>query len=101
MVHLNVIQLEMGMEKGCYVNRSNKIRLSIFSLKEKFNRYDSIDEDVLRCYSEFALASQIFYAMKEGLVSELSARMTAMDGASKNAGKYGVLLSIELRVSWM
>ncbi len=53
---------------------------------EKFNRYDSIDEDVLRCYQEFALAAQIFYTMKEGLVSELSARMTAMDGASKNAG---------------
>ena len=88
------------MGKGCYVNRSNKIRLLISSLAEKFNRYDSIDEDVLRCYSEFALASQIFYAMKEGLVSELSARMTAMDGASKNAGKYSVLLSIELRVSW-
>ena len=53
---------------------------------EKFNRYDSIDEDVLRCYSEFSFAAHIYYALKEGLVSELSARMTAMDGASKNAG---------------
>ena len=86
------------MGKGSCVERSNKILLSISFLVEKFNRYDSIDEDVLRCYSEFALASQIFYAMKEGLVSELSARMTAMDGASKNAGKCGFHLFI--LVSW-
>ena len=58
-----------------------------FSYVEKFNRYDSIDDDVLRCYTEFSFAAHIYYAMKEGLVSELSARMTAMDGASKNAGK--------------
>ena len=55
---------------------------------EKINLYDSIDEEVLRSYNEFALASLIYYAMKEGACSEQSSRMTAMDAASKNAGKF-------------
>lgn len=48
--------------------------------------YDSLDADVLHGYHEFNLASLLYYAMKESSCSELSARMTAMDGASKNAG---------------
>merc|ERR1712121_338126 len=53
----------------------------------KYNLYDSLDEDVLLCYNEFCMASLILYAMKEGACSEQSARMTAMDAASKNAGE--------------
>jgi len=53
----------------------------------KFNLYDSLDEDVLKCYQEFSLASLILFAMKEGACSEQSSRMTAMDAASKNAGE--------------
>ena len=49
--------------------------------------YDEVDADTLQCFHEMALANLIFYAMKEGSCSELSARMTAMDSASKNAGK--------------
>ena len=55
---------------------------------EKITVYDSIDEDVLRSYNEFALASLVYYTMKEGACSEQSSRMTAMDSASKNAGKW-------------
>lgn len=54
---------------------------------EKLNLYDSIDDDVLKSYNEFALASLTFYALKEAACSENSQRMTAMDGASKNAGE--------------
>merc|ERR1712154_406922 len=54
---------------------------------EKINTYDSIDDDVLRSYNEYALASLIYYAMKEGACSEQSARMTAMDAAARNAGE--------------
>ena len=50
--------------------------------------YDSIDEEVLKSYYEYSLASLIFYAMKENACSEQSARMSAMDSASKNAGQY-------------
>merc|ERR1712038_1695222 len=49
--------------------------------------YNSIDDDVLTSYNEFALANLIFFALREGSASELSARMTAMDAASKNAGE--------------
>ena len=52
----------------------------------KIGLYDSLDDDILQCYNEFALSSLIYYAMKEHACSEQSARMTAMDGASKNAG---------------
>jgi len=49
--------------------------------------YDSVDAEVLQSYNEFALANKIFIALREGCASELSARMTAMEGASKNAGE--------------
>lgn len=66
--------------------------LPIFSQEQiqkadKISVYDSLDEDVVRSYNEFALASLIYFAMKEGACSEQSSRMTAMDAASKNAGE--------------
>ena len=51
-------------------------------------QYDDVDEDVLRNYHEFSLANIIFYGMKESACSEQSARMTAMDNATKNAGMF-------------
>lgn len=64
----------------------------LFSLKtitkaDKLSLYDSIDDEVVKSYNEFTLASLIFFAMKEAQCSEQSARMTAMDAASKNAGE--------------
>lgn len=64
----------------------------VFSLEsvsnsDKITLYDSLDADVLRSYQEYSLASLIYYAMKENACSEQSARMTAMDSASKNAGE--------------
>uniref|UniRef100_UPI002B1D7F7C F0F1 ATP synthase subunit gamma n=1 Tax=Natrialba sp. PRR66 TaxID=3098146 RepID=UPI002B1D7F7C len=41
----------------------------------------------LQSYNEYSLAQLIYYAMKESATSEQSSRMTAMDGASKNAGE--------------
>ena len=66
--------------------------IPIFSLKsvesaEKITTYDSLDAEVLASYTEYSLASLIFYAMKEGACSEQSSRMTAMDNSSKNAGE--------------
>jgi len=54
---------------------------------ENIALYDSLDADVIQSYMEYSLTSLIFYAMKEAACSEQSARMTAMDGASKNAGE--------------
>lgn len=55
--------------------------------------YDDVDDEVLRSFHEMSLANLIYYAMKEGACSEQSSRMTAMDAASKNAGKPFCLIS--------
>lgn len=52
---------------------------------ESMGIYDDIDADVLRNYQEFSLVNLIYFGMKESTTSEQSARMTAMDSASKNA----------------
>jgi len=54
---------------------------------ETMGVYDDIDADVLRNYQEFALVNLIYFSMKESTTSEQSARMTAMDSASKNASE--------------
>jgi len=70
----------------------NTIEMPLYSQEavsaaEKLTVYDSIDSDVIQSYLEFSMASLLYYTMKEGACSEQSARMTAMDGASKNAGE--------------
>ncbi|XP_065130722.1 ATP synthase subunit gamma, mitochondrial isoform X2 [Paramisgurnus dabryanus] len=52
---------------------------------ENMSIYDDIDADVLRNYQEFSLVNIIYFGLKESTTSEQSARMTAMDNASKNA----------------
>ncbi|KAI1882222.1 hypothetical protein AGOR_G00248460 [Albula goreensis] len=54
---------------------------------ENIGIYDDIDADVLRNYQEFALVNIIYFSLKESTASEQSARMTAMDSASKNASE--------------
>jgi len=63
------------------------VPLATVRANEKLNSYDSVDDDVLQSYTEYSLAQLIYYAMKESATSEQSSRMTAMDGASKNAGE--------------
>ncbi|KAJ8245555.1 hypothetical protein GJAV_G00271990 [Gymnothorax javanicus] len=58
--------------------------------------YDDIDADVLRNYQEFALVNTIYLALKESSASEQSARMTAMDSASKNASEMIDKLTLQL-----
>lgn len=54
---------------------------------EKINDYDSVDDDVLKSYTEYSLAQLLYYAMKEGATSEQSSRMSAMESATKSAGE--------------
>ncbi|XP_067015694.1 ATP synthase subunit gamma, mitochondrial-like [Anabrus simplex] len=61
--------------------------LDALSAAHKLPVYDSLDDEILLSYLEFSLASLLYYSMKEGAVSEQSARMTAMDNASKNAAE--------------
>lgn len=44
-----------------------------------------MDGDQLESYVEWTLAALLFYALKQCAASEQSARMTAMDNATKNA----------------
>lgn len=64
----------------------------IFSLEQlqqapSLALYDSVDDEALRSYNEFLLSSFLFYALKEAAASEQSARMTAMQSATKNANE--------------
>lgn len=59
----------------------------IVANNEKLSVYDSLDNDILKSYLEYSLTSLLYYGMKECACSEQSSRMTAMDSASKNAGK--------------
>jgi len=54
---------------------------------EKLNLYDSIDDETLKSYNEFTLNNLVYFGLKESACSEQSSRMTAMDGATKNAGE--------------
>ncbi|XP_072233578.1 ATP synthase subunit gamma, mitochondrial isoform X2 [Leuresthes tenuis] len=54
---------------------------------ENMGVYDDIDADVLRNYQEFAIVNIIYLALRESSTAEQSARMTAMDSASKNASE--------------
>jgi len=54
---------------------------------EKITVYDSLDSDVMESYLEYSMASLFYFALKEGTCSEQSARMTAMDNSTKNAGE--------------
>jgi F-type H+-transporting ATPase subunit gamma len=60
---------------------------SIVSSAKNFGLYDSLDSETLKCFQEFQLASLVYYGLKENITSEQSARMSAMDNASKNAGE--------------
>jgi len=63
------------------------VSLDTLSQAEQIGQYDDVDEEILRCYHEFSLASSVFHALKEQACSEQSSRMTAMEAASKNAGE--------------
>lgn len=60
---------------------------SLVSTAKNIGLYDSLDAETLKCFQEYQLASLIFYGFKENTTSEQSARMSAMDSASKNAGE--------------
>ena len=60
---------------------------NLLQLAKNIGVYDSLDAETIRCFQEFQLASMLFYGFRENTTSEQSARMTAMDNASKNAGE--------------
>jgi F-type H+-transporting ATPase subunit gamma len=53
---------------------------------DAFAAYE-IDDDVLENYHEFLFANNIYWGLVEGHASEMSAKRTAMENATKNAGE--------------
>jgi F-type H+-transporting ATPase subunit gamma len=68
--------------EGCPVSSVNGLANS-----PAITKFDSVDEDVLQNFSEFALASSLYGCLMENYTSEQAARMISMDGATKNAGE--------------
>lgn len=60
---------------------------SMLASSETLSNYEDIDDDCVQNYAEFTLANNIYYGMVENTCSEQSARMSAMENASKNAGE--------------
>ena len=52
---------------------------------EKLAQFE-LEEDILQSYAEFTFANSVFHALVEGHASEMAARRTAMENATKNAG---------------
>jgi len=61
--------------------------LATVESNEAIYMYDEVDSEVLRCYQEFTLANMVHHAIKEQEASEQSARMNAMENATRNAGE--------------
>lgn len=55
--------------------------------KDALFSYDDLDTNKLQSYSEFTLATNLYYSMLQNAASEQSARMAAMDNASNNASE--------------
>lgn len=68
---------------------------NLIGLAKNFGLYDSLDAETIRCFQEFQLASMLFYGFRENYTSEQSSRMTAMDNATKNAGKISLILNYQ------
>ncbi|KAG0227962.1 atp3 gamma subunit of the F1 sector of mitochondrial F1F0 ATP synthase [Actinomortierella wolfii] len=53
---------------------------------EGFTAYE-VDEEILENYNEFLFANNLYWGLVEGHASEMSAKRTAMENATKNAGE--------------
>lgn len=64
----------------------------IFTLNEleeapKLMTYEVEDEEIFRNFYEFMVTNSLYWTLVEGHASEMSARMTAMENATKNANE--------------
>lgn len=64
---------------------SRRTPCSFFFFTEELGKYE-VEGDALQSYAEFQLAATVYGALIEGAASEQSARMQAMENATKNAG---------------
>jgi F-type H+-transporting ATPase subunit gamma len=53
---------------------------------DKLDAYE-VEDDVLQSLQEFSFANTIYATMAEGYAAETAAKMSAMDNATRNAGR--------------
>ncbi|KAJ3327892.1 atp3 gamma subunit of the F1 sector of mitochondrial F1F0 ATP synthase [Blyttiomyces sp. JEL0837] len=66
--------------------------IPVFSLETiqaspKLAAYDEVEDDILKNFEEFTFANSLYWALSEGYASEMAAKRTAMENATKNAGE--------------
>ncbi|XP_050361145.1 ATP synthase subunit gamma, mitochondrial-like isoform X3 [Nymphalis io] len=64
---------------------SENMLINVKDTAPNMTAFDDVEDDQLESYSEWTFAALLFYALKESAASEQSARMAAMDNATKNA----------------
>ena len=60
--------------------------LAAIKASPKLSAYE-VEDDVLANFAEFAFANSLYAAITEGTASEMAAKRTAMENATKNAGE--------------
>lgn len=60
------------------------IRLSFL---EQLAQFELEDDDIIQNFAEFSMANSVYHALVEGSASEIAARRSAMENATKNAGE--------------
>jgi len=58
---------------------------NVLSVSDKLSQFELEDDAVLKNLAEFTLANAVFHGLVEGNASEMAARRTAMENATKNA----------------
>ena len=76
------MNLQMLLSQACKLLPTPVIPINLANL----SAYE-IEEDVLENFSEFLFANALYASSTEGYCSEMSAKRTAMEGATKNAGE--------------
>lgn len=57
----------------------------LLQMAPNMHAFDDVESDILESYVEWTLVAMLYYALKQGAAAEQSARMAAMDNATKNA----------------
>ncbi|XP_014246863.1 ATP synthase subunit gamma, mitochondrial-like [Cimex lectularius] len=76
------------------IQASNLYSYSVIADTEFVMKYE-VDRDDFQSYVEFLIASQVFSALCDTYLVELSARINAMSSATKNAGKLKKTLMLQ------
>lgn len=58
---------------------------------DKLSQFE-LEDDIIQNFAEFSFANAIYHALVEGHASEMSARRSAMENATKNAGSFTLVV---------